>query len=100
MCSETLSEILRLVQTNKEPLRKNFSKARSFRSSQGFEDALSTFDSDGKSIAHDIIPTYEEQLQQSTAYQRAQAVTAQELLDANTKLLEAKYTLGGSYVIR
>ena len=56
-CSETLSEILRLVQTNKVPLRKNFSKARSLRSSQGFEDALSTFDSDGRSIAHDVIPT-------------------------------------------
>ena len=74
----------------------NFSKARSLRSSQGFEDALSTFDSDGRSIAHDVSPSYEEQLQRSTAYQRAQAATAQDLLAAKLELLEAKYTLGES----
>ena len=99
-CSETLSEILRLVQANKEPLRKNCSNAKSLRSSQGFEDDLSTFDSDGRSIAHDVVPTYEGQLRRSTAYQRAQAATAEDLLAAKLELLEAKYTLGELSVVR
>lgn len=98
LCSETLSEILRLVQTNKEPLRKNFSKARSLRSDQGFEDDLSTFDSDGRSIAHDVAPTYEKQLQRSPAYQKAQTATAQELLAGKLKLSEANFILGRSSV--
>ena len=96
--SETLSELLRLVQTNKEPLRRNFNKARSLRSSQGFEDALSTFDSSGMSIAHNVMPTFEEQLRRSTAYQTAQAATAQDLLAANLGLSEAKHALGESSV--
>lgn len=81
------------------PLQKNFSKARSLRSSQGFEDASSTFDSDGRSIAHDVIPIYEEQLQRSTVYQRAQAATARDLLAENFELTGAKYILGEFSVI-
>ena len=59
---------------------------------------MSTFDSDGRSIDHGVMPTYEEQLKESTAYRKAQVATAEDLLAAKLELLENKYGLGERWI--
>lgn len=94
LCSETLNEILKLVKENKAIVQKVLNRAKTIRSDQGFNDRESSFHSAQQTVAYGLAQSYEEQLMQSSAYQKAQSAAAEELLAGKLELLEEKYELG------
>ncbi|MCJ1344801.1 hypothetical protein MMC31_003004, partial [Peltigera leucophlebia] len=65
----------------------------SIRSYQGIDDDQSSFHFVNQSAAFGLVPSYEAQLLQSSAYQRAEKVAADELLTRKIELLSEKYAL-------
>lgn len=91
--SETQTDMLRLLKENILDIRKTLHRAKSIRSSQGIDDDRSSFHFGNQFAAYGLIPSYEAQLVQSSAYQRAETVAADELLARMIELLGEKYTL-------
>lgn len=94
LCSETITEILKLVKENKAIVQKVLNRAKTIRSDQGFNDSASSFHSAQQTVVNGLAQSYEEQLMQSSAYQKAQSAAAEVLLARNLELLEEKYELG------
>lgn len=82
-------------------------RAKSIRSDQGFSDCESSFhqsqqtvvyespfDSAKKTVVYGLAKSYEQELMQSSAYQKAQSAAAEELFAKKLELLEEKYELG------
>lgn len=86
--SETLADVSKSLGQDAADIRKVFYRAKSIRLDQGVDDDQSCFD-----LAHQSFA----QLRQSSAYQRAQTATAEELLAEKIELLEEKYALEDKY---
>ena len=91
--SETQADMFRLLKENIVDIRKILSRAKSIRSCQGVDDDQSSFHFANQSAAYGLVPSYEAQLAQSPAYQRAEKVAADELLTRKIELLSEKYAL-------
>ena len=88
-----------LLLENGSTLRKLLQRARSFRASQAPTDRLLLGDNESI-LSSDIVSTLyspkvplEDQLKQSSAYQKARAVEMEDLWQRNHALLQEKYTL-------
>lgn len=91
--SETQAEMFRLLKENIADIRRILHSAKSIRSYQGVDDDQSSFHFINQSAAYGLVPSYEAQLAQSSAYQRAEKVAADELLARKIELLSEKYAL-------
>ena len=91
--SETQADILKLFKENILDIRKILHRAKSIRSYQGIDDDQSSFHFVNQSAAFGLVPSYEAQLLQSSAYQWAEKVAADELLTGKIELLSEKYAL-------
>lgn len=91
--SETQADMLRLLKENIVDIRKILHRAKSIRSDQGVDDDQSSFHFENQSAACGLTPSYQAQLAQSSSYQRAEKVVAEELLTSKIKLLDEKYVL-------
>ena len=91
--SETQADMFRLLKENIEDIRNILHRAKSIRSYQGIDDDQSSFHFVNQSAAFGLVPSYEAQLSQSSAYQRAEKVAADELLTRKIELLSEKYAL-------
>ena len=91
--SETQADMLRILKKNSVDIQKILSRAKSIRSSQGIDDHQSSFHFGSQFAAERMSPSYEAQLAQSPAYQRAEKVAADELLTRKIELLSEKYAL-------
>lgn len=82
-------------------------RAKSIRSDQGFNDCESSFHPSRQTVVYEtpfhsaqqtvvygLTQSYEEELMQSSAYQKAQSAAAEELFAKKLELLEEKYELG------
>ena len=91
--SETKADMFRLLMDNIVDIRRILQSAKSIRSYQGVDDDQSSFHFINQSAAYGLVPSYEAQLAQSPAYQRAEKVAADELLTRKIELLSEKYAL-------
>lgn len=91
--SETQAEILTLLKQNMADIQKVLHRARSIRSEQGILDDQSSFNFAQLPVDNGLVPSYEAQLAQSSAYQRAKAAPAEELLDSKIELMSENYEL-------
>ena len=94
MYSGTQIEVLRLVQENSSKMQKLLNRARSIRSMQGVDDSESTLNAVQSFIRNPFGASIEEELNQSSVYQKARVAAAEELLAGKIELLEEKYKLG------
>ena len=85
--------MFRLLKENIVDIRKILSRAKSICSDQGIDDDESSFHFVNQSAAYGLVPSYEAQLVQSSAYQWALKVAADELLTRKIELLSEKYVL-------
>ena len=75
-------------------MEKLLNRARSIRSTQGVDDNQSTFNVVQSFIQNLSGASLEEELKQSSVYQKARAAAAEDLLASKIELLEEKYKLG------
>ena len=91
--SETQADMLRILKENSVDIQKFLNRAKSIRSSQGIDDHRSSFHFGSQVAAYKMALSYEAQLAQSPAYQRAEKFVADELLTKKIELLSEKYAL-------
>lgn len=82
------------MKENNAIVEKVLNRAKTIRSDQGFKERESSFHSAQQIVVYGLAQSYEEQLMQSSAYQKSQPAAAEELLARKLEFLEEKYELG------